>query len=149
MNKLKLGNKTIFAIVGASLFLSSSVYAEPGKKNLFTQVNLHLSQNTQLLAQFRNYCNPEESVFFFAETKDFWVNICGGHQPYYYVGVSKRNVQNSIRLPLNNYSQDGNYFEARNGDVIYEILRNTAKGNFLLVTQGNKQLVRQPLLYWE
>lgn len=63
--------------------------------------------------------------------------------------MSKRNVQNSIRLRLINYSNGGTYYKARNGNVIYEIIRNTAKGSFLLVTRGNRQLVRQPLLYWE
>ncbi len=147
MNWLKLGYKSIFAIVGTSLFYTSSVQAWQPKNRELTS---HHSENSQLVAEkFRNYCNQDESVFFFAETKDFWVNICGGHAPYHYVGVSKKNTTNSIRLPLNNYSRDGNYYQANNGNVVYEVLMNTAKGSFLLVTQGNKQLVRQPLIYWE
>jgi hypothetical protein len=149
MNKLGLGSKSILAIVTASFCLSSAVDAKVGTNQLFEQVTINPSEKTQLIAQSRNYCNPQESVFFFAETKDFWVNICGGDTPLHYVGVSKRNVQNSIRLRLSNYSNGGTYYKARNGNVTYEIIRNTAKGSFLLVTRGNRQLVRQPLLYWE
>jgi hypothetical protein len=49
-----------------------------------------------------NYCQPEESLFIVAETKGFWVNICGGDFPHTYVGVSKTNGK-SIRLPLRDY----------------------------------------------
>jgi hypothetical protein len=94
-----------------------------------------------------NYCQPEESLFIVAETKGFWVNICGGDFPHTYVGVSKTNGK-SIRLPLRDYDQQGNYFEAVNGDVSYLLIRRSAKGDFLTVTQRDRELFRQPVLNW-
>ncbi|AFZ34687.1 hypothetical protein Sta7437_1112 [Stanieria cyanosphaera PCC 7437] len=107
--------------------------------------------NSARLAQnpdsFPNYCQPEESLFIVAETKGFWVNICGGDLPHTYVGVSKING-NKIRLPLKDYDQQGNYFEAVNKNVSYLLIRGSAKGDFLTVTQGERELFRQPVLDW-
>lgn len=94
-----------------------------------------------------NYCQQEESLFIVAETKGFWVNICGGDLPHTYVGVSKTDGK-SIRLPLKDYDQQGDYFEAVNGDVSYLLIRRSAKGDFLTVTQGDRELFRQPVLNW-
>jgi hypothetical protein len=108
-------------------------------------------QEAQNIAQsnrkFRNYCQQNESLFIVAETKGFWVNICGGDFPNTYVGVSKTNG-NKIRLPLSDYDQQGNSFEAVNKDVSYLLIRGTAKGDFLTVTQKDKELFRQPVLNW-
>lgn len=134
------------SIVGISLFFTASAQAWQIKNH---SSSYNQPENTQLLAKLRNYCDNGESVFFSGETKGFWVNICGGDLPHHYVGVDKRNTNNRIRLSLADYSEDGSYFQAKNKGVIYEILMNTTKGSFLLVTQGNKQLVRQPLLDWE
>ena len=101
-----------------------------------------------LLAEVRNYCLSGESVWVEAETADYWVSICGGDLPHTYVGVNKHNG-NAIRVPLDNYAQDGSYFEAINGDVSYLLIRNTARGSFLTVTQGNRELLRQPILRWQ
>jgi hypothetical protein len=101
-----------------------------------------------LLAELRNYCNANESVWVEAETEDYWVNICGGDFPYTYVGVNKHNG-NTIRVPLDNYEQDGSAFEAINGDVSYLLIRNTPRGSFLTVTQGTRELLRQPILRWQ
>ncbi len=94
-----------------------------------------------------NYCQRGESQFVVAETKGFWVNICGGDNPQTYVGVSKTDGK-SIRLPLVDYDPQGNYFEAVNGNVSYLLIRGTAKGSFLTVTQGDRELFRQPVLNW-
>ena len=96
---------------------------------------------------FPNYCQPGESLFIVAETKGFWVNICGGDLPHTYVGVSKING-NKIRLPLQDYDRQGNYFEAVNLDVSYLLIRGSTKGDFLTVTQGDRELFRQPILDW-
>ena len=95
-----------------------------------------------------NYCLPEESVFLIAETASFWINICGGHAPYHYVGVNKKNGQ-SIRLPLQDYDAIGDYFLAVNGEYSYIVSFNTPKGSFLTVTKGIKELLREPLLNWQ
>lgn len=97
--------------------------------------------------QLPNYCQQSESLFVIAETKGFWVNICGGDLPHTYVGVSKTNGKR-IRLPLKDYDQQGDYFEAVNGNVSYLLIRRSAKGDFLTVTQGDRELVRQPVLNW-
>ncbi|NCO76188.1 MAG: hypothetical protein GW795_10800 [Cyanobacteria bacterium] len=110
----------------------------------------HLSiKSPQLVSQkaVKNYCKPNESLFLSAETKNFWLNICGGDLPNHYVGVSKKNG-NSIRLPLDDYNKKGDYFSAYNGNVNYLIIFNTPKGSFLTVTEGKKELFREPLISW-
>lgn len=99
-------------------------------------------------SQFRNFCRSEESMFVAAETRDYWVNICGGDLPNTYVGVNKRNG-NAIRVPLREYDRD--FFEAVNGDTIYILARNTARGSVLTVTQmpGYREILRQPVIRWE
>ncbi|KAM3106518.1 hypothetical protein [Phormidesmis sp. 146-33] len=104
--------------------------------------------NDRLLAQTtQNYCKKEESLFITAETKNFWVSICGsGDTPYTYVGVSKKD-RKSIRLPLKDYDRRGNYFQAVNKEFVY-ILAKTPKGNFLTVTntKTKRELLREPVL---
>ncbi|MCU0535921.1 MAG: hypothetical protein MUD14_18690 [Hydrococcus sp. Prado102] len=119
----------------SSLFVSSA---------LADQKVRYIAQSPRSLP---NYCQSQESLFIVAETKGFWVNICGGDLPHSYVGVSKTNG-NRIRLPLKDYDQQGNYFEAVNGNVSYLLIRGSAKGDFLTVTQGDRELVRQPVLNW-
>lgn len=96
---------------------------------------------------FPNFCRESESMFVAAETKGFWVNICGSDEPYTYLGVSKTDGS-KIRLALTDYDQQGNSFEAVNGNVSYLLIRGTAKGDFLTVTQGTRELFRQPILRW-
>ena len=76
------------------------------------------------------------------------MNICGGDLPHTYVGLSKTDGSR-IRLPLDNYEPDGSWYEAINGDVSYAIIFGTTKGHFLSVTQGNRELVKQPILKWK
>ncbi|MBD2091212.1 hypothetical protein H6F67_15260 [Microcoleus sp. FACHB-1515] len=98
-------------------------------------------------SQIRNFCRPEESMFVAAETRDYWVNICGGDLPNTYVGVNKRNG-NAIRVPLRDYDRDS--FEAVNGDTIYILARNTTRGSVLTVTQmpGYREILRQAVIRW-
>jgi hypothetical protein len=148
MKLSKFNSKTIVSLWGLSLLFGGGISAYETRNNQIINNSLDTPTSPQI-AELRNFCNDGESMFFWAETRDFWVNICGGDFPYYYVGVSKKNTRNSIRLELTDYDQQGTYFQAKNGKVIYEIIMNTAKGSFLLVTEGNKQLVRQPLINWE
>lgn len=101
-----------------------------------------------LLAETQNNCQKNESLFVAAETKDFWVNICGGDKPHTYVGVNK-NSGKSIRLRLKEYDPKGNMFEAFNGNVSYLLIRGTAKGDFLTVTEGEREILRQPIIRWK
>ncbi len=129
LNKLLLG-------VGISVFLTSAVGV--------VQANNSSSQSsdrpTLLAGDDRNYCQDGESMFISAETSGFWVNICGGDNPYTYVGVSKRNG-NSIRLPLQKYSSEE--FIAVNGDVSYRLTRSR-----LVVKQGRRTIVNQAVTRW-
>jgi hypothetical protein len=95
-----------------------------------------------------SFCSPQEKLFIFAETKDFWINICGTQDPETYIGVNKKDGK-SIRIALNYASKEEDYYEAINGNYTYYLIRGTAKGDFLGVTEGNKQIVQQPILNWE
>ncbi len=92
-----------------------------------------------------NYCRKGESTFLTMETKSYWVSICGGDNPNSYVGVNKKDRRQSIRVPLKDFDPRGNYFYAVNKDVEY-ILAKTPRGNFLTVTRGTRELLREPVL---
>ncbi|AFY69693.1 hypothetical protein Pse7367_1402 [Thalassoporum mexicanum PCC 7367] len=101
----------------------------------------------ELIAQLgHNYCRSSESMFVAAETDNYFINICGGDLPSHYVGVQKSNTRNSIRVPLSDYQMNGDYFEAVNGDVVY-ILSRTIRGDYLTVTQGGREILRE-VAYW-
>lgn len=100
------------------------------------------------MAQLQDYCYQSESTYFLAETRNFWVSICGGDAPYTYVGVDKQ-TGDDIRLNLSDYDSSGEYFEAINGDYTYYVILNTTKGSFLVVEQGGEQILREPLLDWQ
>lgn len=90
-------------------------------------------------------CRSGESTFVATETQNFWVFICGGDNPGTYLGVDKSNPRSFIRVPLRDYDRQGNYFEAVNGDFTY-ILSKTPRGMFLTVSQGTRELLREPVL---
>lgn len=135
---------------GVGICLLGLIVAEGSIASPRVQENLATQSDRTpiMVAQARNYCLDHESLFVVAETRDYWVNICGGDNPGYYVGVNKRNGD-SIRVPLNDYDRQGNFFEALNGNVSYLLVRGTTKGDFLTVTEGSRELFRQPILYWE
>lgn len=144
------GIAAIASIISPAIALTSSPLAASQQNTL--RQNTSLQQGNlaalMLLAEVRNYCRSGESVFVSAETAGYWVTICGGDLPHTYVGVNKRNG-NAIRVSLDNYEQDGSAFEAINGDVSYLLIRDTPRGSFLTVTQGSRELLRQPILEWE
>lgn len=131
--------------LGIALLLLSAI--APGLSTA-TLPALAQAQPQLMAQQLRTYCRDGESTFVMAETRNFWVNICGGDLPHTYVGVNKRDGR-SIRVPLRDYTEDGDMFEAVNGNVSYLLIRGTPRGDFLTVTQGNRELVRQPILRWE
>jgi hypothetical protein len=99
-----------------------------------------------------DYCDEIEftggSTFVLAETKGFYINICGGDLPNTYIGIDKKNPDNMIILPLSDYDESGDYFEAINDNISYLLIRGTTKGDFLTVTQDEKEILRQPIIYW-
>ena len=150
LNRLLIGISISWvstASVGAFATTINSVEVEVNSL-LNTAETTLLRDHPLLLAKLRNHCKSNESLFLSAETRGFWVNICGGDLPHTYVGVSKTDGSR-IRLPLDNYEPDGSWYEAINGDVSYAIIFGTTKGHFLSVTQGNTELVKQPILKWE
>jgi hypothetical protein len=107
------------------------------------------SFSNYLIAQnIRNFCVSKETIIIFAETKDFWINICGTSNPATYIGVSKKDGK-IIRLPLS-YSnqQEVDYYEAINGNYTYYLFR-TTKGDFLRIYQENKPILLQQVLNWQ
>lgn len=139
------------AIVGTSLLLTAALGSADATTHASRQNTAQILDQPShplLLAQTRNFCQKNDSVFVSAETKDFWVNICGGDNPHTYVGVNKR-TRKAIRLPLSDYDPQGDFFEANNGDVNYLLIRGTTKGDFLTVTQGTRELLRQPIIRWQ
>ncbi|HEY9619977.1 MAG TPA: hypothetical protein V6C78_06395 [Crinalium sp.] len=148
MKLVKLGLAGVAAIAS----MVSPVVAMTSNSVATSHSNTSLQQGgsaaPMLLAEVRNYCHSGESLFVSAETADYWVNICGGDLPHTYVGVNKHNGR-AIRVQLDNYEQDGSVFEAINGNVSYLLVRDTPRGSFLTVTQGRRELLRQPVLRWE
>lgn len=139
------GTAVVAALASPILAVTSALSAPPQPSTLQQSGDL---SSSVLLAELRNYCNEDESLFASIETRGYWVNICGGDLPHTYVGVSKRNGK-SIRVPLADYDDDGSYFEAINGDISYLLVRDTPRGSFLTVTQGDQELMRQVVLDWE
>lgn len=145
--KFNFPKSLLIAGVSTSLILTSSIFSvEAASKSSVSSTELGSSlENTTvktpvLLAQADTVCNDGESTFITAETSGFWVGICGGDNPYTYVGVSKKDGK-SIRLPLQRYSRDE--FVAVNKNTRYVL---TPKR--LRVTQGRRVLVNQAITSW-
>jgi hypothetical protein len=99
------------------------------------------SNRPMLLAEVRNNCG-QETALLSVETKDFWVNICGDEtDPRLYVGINKKTGQ-AIRLPLK--GQNHGIYVAENKGVQYRV-----DTNRLVVVQGRKVLVDQPVINFE
>ena len=73
----------------------------------------------------------------FYETRNFWIYIYNIDGEYYYHGVSRKNKDSSITLPV---SQLGNSFVAFNGNYRYEINQ-----NLLLVSVDGEILVEEEI----
>ncbi|MBP5977085.1 hypothetical protein HW132_31280 [Brasilonema sp. CT11] len=96
--------------------------------------------------EVRNFCRKQDSVFIAAETKNYWVSICGSDSPVTYIGVNKKTGQ-TVRLPLsvNGRDSQGKYFEAINNDYTY-ILAESTKGKNLTVAKGIREILREPVI---
>lgn len=90
-------------------------------------------------------CYEAETALLQLTTKNYIINICGETTPQYYVGREKADPTKSIRLPLAEASPT--FFMAVNGDTTY-ILAQTPRGQFLTVTQGEKELLREVVEGW-
>lgn len=93
----------------------------------------------------KSACQGEEKSLVEMATENYIINICGVTTPEYYVGTEKADPTKSIRLPLTEASPT--FISARNGDVTYTLAQ-TPRGNFLTVTQGDKELLREVVEGW-
>ncbi len=136
-----------FGLMQGNLASAQAEIVPPAAYSSDIQQTTQPASEPILLASLANYCEAWESTFLLAETGNFWINICGGHAPYNYVGVNKR-TGDAIRLDLSYYSEDGSFFEAVNGAYTYSIVFDTPKGSFLTVTHGNTTILQEYLLDW-
>ena len=135
--------KLTLAAVGALLFLTPSVLAAIAESNISAIHNRttlgHVpDERPMLLAQTESICPPNSggSEFVTAETRNFYIYICGGDLPNTYVGISKNRRTGGIILPLRSYNNDR--FVAANGNVRYTLTRSE-----LIVTQNGRVIVRE------
>jgi hypothetical protein len=95
---------------------------------------LALYQNTEVI------CGNGSTTYARAETKGYYVNICGDSSgPNRYLGAGKSGQ--AIVLPLQNYSP-GKYVAA-SGNIRY-----TLTSNYLTVTQSGRTILKQKVIYW-
>lgn len=135
----------VLLIFAASFFgLDRAVFA----KNIPQSSTYLVTQSVPNTESLPSFCGDREKTILAVETKDFFVSICGDDRPMTYVGVSKKDKK-TIRLPLSNYDPNIPYYEATNDNYTYYLIRGTAKGDFLGVTNGDKQIVQQPILRWQ
>jgi hypothetical protein len=89
---IKFLSNQVFSSLAIYLLFTPLAIATPTTKQL-----IKTSSRSILLSQnLRNFCQQNESLFVLAETKDFWVNICGGDKPHTYIGISKKMVREFV-----------------------------------------------------
>lgn len=95
---------------------------------------LALYQSTEVI------CGNGSTTYARAETKGYYVNICGDASgPNSYLGAGKSGQ--AIVLPLQNYSP-GKYVAA-SGNIRYILT-----SNYLTVTQSGRTIFKQKVIYW-
>ena len=76
------------------------------------------TQIDSTLSQFQNRCQGEETAFVFAETREYWLNICGEYLPEFLVAINKQDTI-PVRIPITDYDLQGKWFEAMNTEREY------------------------------
>jgi hypothetical protein len=93
-----------------------------------------LSQSNEVI------CGNGSTTYAKAETKGYYVNICGdSNGPNRYLGAGKSGQ--AIVLPLQSYSS-GKY-TAVSGNIRY-----TLTSSYLTVTQGRRTILKQQVISW-
>ncbi|MEC4986793.1 MAG: hypothetical protein SAJ37_16300 [Oscillatoria sp. PMC 1068.18] len=125
-----------------SLFLATTINA--------VQANQNVTQATKsqqlILTNARNNCGDGFVAFFAGETKDFWINICGWLYPQFYKGVRKLDGA-IVNVEIAEVDLSNHVYQAIDGNIYY-LISNTNQGRFLSISQGNRQLLKQPLIDW-
>jgi hypothetical protein len=131
--------------VVSSAKLSSSPTLNNSKTKVFFTKNsslnstdnlprLALAQNTEVI------CGNGSTTYARAETKGYYVNICGNSdEPTRYLGAGKSGQ--AIVLPLQSHSTDK--YTAISGNIRY-----TLTPNYLTVTQSGRTLLKQKVINW-
>ncbi len=91
-------------------------------------------------------CPEGNNTFAKAETKNFFIYICGSENPSSYVSVTRKSNQR-INLPLTLGNQNdikANQYVATNGNIRF-VLTNKV----LRVSRGGKNVVKEKVLKWE
>jgi hypothetical protein len=113
---------------------SAHTKTSPVSANNTPTAKLALYQNTEVI------CGNGSTTYARAETKGYYVNICGDSSgPNRYLGAGKSGQ--AIVLPLQNYSP-GKYV-ATSGNIRY-----TLTSNYLTVTQSGRTILKQKVIYW-
>lgn len=95
---------------------------------------LALVQNTEVI------CGKGSTTYARAETKGYYVNICGDSDgPNRYLGAGKSGQV--IVLPLQSHSNDK--YTAASGNIRYIVTP-----NYLTVTQSGRTLLKQKVIDW-
>ncbi len=91
-------------------------------------------------------CPEGNNTFAQAETKNFFIYICGSENPSSYVSVTRKSNKR-INLPLtlgNQNDAKANRYVATNGNIRF-VLTNKV----LRVSRGGKNVVKEKVLKWE
>lgn len=120
---------TAIAILSADVSLASG---KPSQNPVTQSTNLTLNQSSEVVCGSRTYVR--------AETKGFYVNICGNSSgPTRYVGSGKGGQV--LVIPLKSYGS-GKYV-AVSGTIRY-----TLTSSYLKVTQNGRTIVNQKVISW-
>ncbi len=95
-------------------------------------------------------CLTNEQVFVQAETRDFWIVICGVAFPQFYLLVKKSKQQESLRLPLQDYQnqvytaiQEANY-ALGGGIYVYTLTPDLFK-----ISYYGRTVLSQKIVSWQ
>jgi hypothetical protein len=125
-------NIHLFSTVIAGILLMPLFTTGTAAKS--TTDKLALLQSTEVI------CSQGTTTYARAETKGYYVNICGdSNGPNRYLGAGKSGQ--AIVLPLQSYSS-GKY-TAVSGNIRY-----TLTSDYLTVTQSGRTILKQKVIYW-
>jgi hypothetical protein len=107
---------------------------DPAPRSINNLPRLALTQSNEVT------CGQGLTTYAKAETKGYYVNICGdSNGPNRYLGAGKSGQ--AIVLPLQSYSS-GKY-TAVSGNIRY-----TLTSSYLTVTQGRRTILKQQVISW-
>lgn len=122
------------SIIAGTLLFSPLVKAENPIKNI-----AEIPTSQTLIAQEDGGCGTL-STFVVAQTRRYYIYICGGDNPSTYIGIAK-NGSGQIELPLASYTRDR--FVANNRNTRYTVTR-----GYLTVTQKGKVILKERIISW-